>query len=160
MGRNLSGESFEAVQSWLSSAKLSPEESAKFSAGLSYEDTGKDTGRWIDWMASNLPEDAVRENTDNLIGQWTQQDYLAAGNWLTATPEGPTKNAAVATYAETVAEYEPQVAEQWAMTLPDGKQRQETLTNIYRNWPEEGKDAAEAFAKEHGIDTKAVKEGP
>lgn len=153
MARNLTGEGFDSVTAWVGSAKLSPGETVRFAGGLSYFNTKEDTGRWIDWMAKNLPADEVPENVDNLIGQWTQQDYLAAGKWLAASTDGPAKNAAVSTYAETVAEYEPQTAVQWAMTMPEGRQRQNTLEAIYQNWPKADQAAADAFAKEHGIDT-------
>ncbi|RYD20067.1 MAG: hypothetical protein EOP88_16540 [Verrucomicrobiaceae bacterium] len=153
MARNLTGETFDSVTKWVGSAKLNPEETVRFAGGLSYFNTKEDTGRWIDWMAKNLPTDEIPENVDNLIGQWTQQDYLAAGKWLAASTDGPAKNAAVSTYAETVAEYEPQTAVQWAMTLPEGKDRRNTLEAIYHNWPKSDAAAGEAFAKQHGIDT-------
>lgn len=152
MGRNLSGESFDSVSRWIEKSNLTPQEKAQFAGGMSYFNTKQDTGLWIDWMAANLPGEQLSENVDNLVGQWTQQDYLAAGRWLTGYPEGPAKQAAVSSYASTVAEYEPQTAVQWAMTLPDGPQRQETLASIYHNWPANDPDAAAAFAKEHGIE--------
>ncbi len=152
MGRNLTSESFESVQAWISQSKLSPVESAQFAGGLSYFNTKQDTGRWIDWMAQTLPQDAVANNVDNLIGQWTQEDYQAAGKWLTAAAEGPAKQAAVSTYAGTVAEYEPQTAVQWALTLPAGEARQATFEAIYQNWPKAEAEAAAAFAKQYGVD--------
>ncbi len=157
MGRNLSDEGFDSVRSWLTTARLSPQESAHFAAGLSYFNTQEDTGRWIDWMGQTLPKDQLGANVDNLLGQWTQQDYQAAGKWLSAAPDGPAKNAAVSTYAGTVAEYEPQTAIQWALTLPAGKERQATLATIYRNWPANDTAAAAEFALAHGIDTEAEK---
>jgi hypothetical protein len=153
MGRNIAEEGFDAVQSWISKSKLSPEESARFAAGLSYFNTKQDTGRWIDWMADNLPKEQLRENVDNLIGQWTQQDYQAAGKWLAAASDGPAKNASVSAYAMIVAEYEPQTAVQWALTLPEGQERQATFESIYQNWPKNDAAAAAAFAREHGIET-------
>jgi hypothetical protein len=153
MARNISEEGFDAVQSWISKSKLSPEESARFAAGLSYFNTKQDTGRWIDWMAANLPTEQLRDNVDNLIGQWTQQDYQAAGKWLAASSDGPAKNASVSAYAMIVAEYEPQTAVQWALTLPEGQERQATFESIYQNWPKNDAAAAAAFAQEHGIDT-------
>jgi hypothetical protein len=155
MGRNLTDESFDSVQSWISQSKLSPTESAQFAEGLSYFNTKQDTGRWIDWMAQNLPADAVANNVDNLIGQWTQQDYQAAGKWLAAAAEGPAKQAAVSAYAGTVAEYEPQTAVQWALTLPAGEARQATFEAIYQNWPTDDAEAAAAFAKQYGVDPAA-----
>ena len=111
-------------------------------------------------MSENLPENDAKECADNLIGQWTQQDYLAAGKWLTAAPEGPGKTASVATYSVTVAEYEPQVAVQWALTLPEGAERKATLDSIYQNWPKNDAAAAAEFARKYAIDTEALKEEP
>ncbi len=159
MGRNLAEESFNSTQSWISQSKLSPEESAQFAGGLSYFNTKQDTGKWIDWMATTLPKEQLRDNVDNLIGQWTQQDYQAAGKWLAAAPDGPAKNASISTYAGTVAEYEPRTAVQWALTLPDGEERQATFETIYQNWPKNDAAAAAAFAKEHGIITNAEAKG-
>ncbi len=154
MGRNLTNEDFETVKSWIKDANLSQDESAKFAAGLSYFNTKQDTGRWLDWIAGNLPESDARECADNLIGQWTQQDYLAAGQWLTSAAEGPTKNASIATYAETVAEYEPHVAVQWALLLPEGTERTTTLQAIYQNWPGNDKPGAAEFARQYAVDTE------
>ena len=151
MGRSLSNEDFESVQSWLKNTQLSEQESAHFASGLSYSQTKQDTGRWIEWMEKTLPPDQLGESVDGLIGQWTQQDYVAAGKWLTKFPAGPAKSAAVSSYAVTVAEYEPQVAVQWALTLPTGKKRQETFVSIYENWPKNDSVAANIFAKQHGI---------
>jgi hypothetical protein len=151
MARSLKGESFETVQAWLNHSALNSTEKAHFAAGLTYATTQQDTGHWIDWMAQNLPSDQLRENVGNLIGQWTQQDYLAAGKWLTAAAAGPAKNAAIGTYAITVAEYEPQTAVQWGLTLPEGAERQATLQAILRNWPKKDAAAAALFAQEHRL---------
>ncbi|GAA5125230.1 hypothetical protein JIN84_13800 [Luteolibacter yonseiensis] len=151
MARSLSNEKLASVKTWLDAANLNPAETSQFAAGLSYFNTKEETGQWIDWMAGNLPAEDIAENVDNLVGQWTQQDYLAAGRWLSNAAEGPAKAAAVKTYAATVAEYEPQTAVQWALTLP-ADERQETFEAIYENWPKRDSAAAEAFAKAHGIE--------
>jgi hypothetical protein len=152
MGRGLTDESFATASSWLAAAKFNPTEASQFAAGLSYFNTKEDTGQWLDWMARTLPKDSLAENIDNLVGQWTQQDYQAAGKWLTASPAGEAKNAAVSTYAGTVAEYEPETAVAWALTLPSGPQRQLTLETIYRNWPPKDTAGATVFAEKYGID--------
>ena len=94
----------------------------------------------------------MTQNVENLVGQWTQQDYQAAGKWLAAAADGPAKQAAVSTYAGTVAEYEPQTAVQWALTIPAGEQRQSTFEAIYQNWPKADAEAAAVFAKQYGVD--------
>lgn len=151
LARTITGESFDSVTKWVSAQNLTPEENDQFIGGLSYDTTKAETGKWIEWMSKTLPPDKLGERVGDLVGQWTQQDYLAAGKWLSAEPEGPAKTAAVKSYAETVAEYEPQVAAQWAMTMPAGQEREDTLKSIYENWPNKDAAAKAAFATEHGI---------
>jgi hypothetical protein len=48
----------------------------------------------------------------------------------------------------------PAAAIHWAITLPAGKERDDTLDKIYHNWPTQdpaGKAAAAAFEKEYNI---------
>ena len=151
MARNLSDEKFDDVAAWLATSRLTPEENAGFAAGISYFTTQEETGRWIGWMEKNLPAEDLADNVDNLVGQWTQQDYLAAGTWLASAPDGPGKAAAVSSYAATVAEYEPATAVQWALTLPPGETRQQTLESIYHNWPPSDARGAAEFAAKHGV---------
>lgn len=132
IGGQLSSEGFEASEAWLSSAKLSTEESAGIAVGISAWQTGADTGKWIDWMADKVPADTLNAKVDDLVAQWTQRDFKAAGEWVNGTAEGPAKIAAVKAFARTVAPYEPESALQWANTLPAGKERDELLETIAR----------------------------
>ena len=145
------GDGFDEISSWMGAQNLSAVEREGFAAGLVYEMTGAETGRWIEWVEGAVSPAMRAERVGNLVSQWTQQDYLAAGQWLTEVPDGPAKTPAVCAYAETVAEYEPQVAAQWALTLPAGEARQRTLLRIYQNWPKADAAAAAAFAKEQGL---------
>ncbi|MCP5534477.1 MAG: hypothetical protein H7A49_16735 [Akkermansiaceae bacterium] len=151
LARSMDVKDFETSSAWLDQAGLSGEELAAFATGLGYFDAEGETGRWIGWLASRLDIDDLEEPVQEMMGEWTQQDYLAAGNWLAAEAESPGKRAAVAAYAEAVAEYEPQVAVQWAMTLPDTWRRTEVLRSIHENWPEDDPQGAAAFAEQHGI---------
>jgi hypothetical protein len=149
VAQNLDPEGIEAMTSWISKSKFTPEEKQLFANGLNYFSTLQDTGRWVEWMSENLPEDQLTKPITELVGEWTQQDYKAAGTWLAAAPESPAKHSAVLAYAKAIAVYEPQVANQWAMTLPPGPIRDETLKVIYRNWPSTDPQGAAAFAAEH-----------
>lgn len=157
MGDSASSEGFEAASQWVASAKLTPEELASFANGLlNNGDAARsgETGQWVEWLGANLPADKADNKIQEMVRDWTQKDYQAAGQWLTNAPDGPAKNSAICSYAETIASYEPEVASQWAMTLPPGKDRDSTLRDIYENWPKEdpaAKEAADAFAKLHGI---------
>ncbi len=151
LAQNLDPQGIDAAAEWISKSKFTPEEKQQFANGLNYFSTKQDTGRWIEWMTANLPKEQLSGPVAELVGEWTQQDFKASGTWLAATPESPVKHTAVLAYAKAVAEYEPQVANQWAMTIPPGPIRDETLRVIYRNWPSDDPQGAAAFATEHGM---------
>ena len=150
MTYQLTREGFIAATRWLDSAGLSEKELEGFvSGGLAGSNRYEETGKWIEWSGEKLPEPSG--TISQLVRQWTRNDFQAAGKWLATTPDGPTKNVSIRAYAETVSQYEPETAAQWAMTLPPGKDREQTLRNIHGKWPKEDAAAREAFAKEHGI---------
>ena len=153
LGVNAAKEGFEAGSKWLENAALNREQLAEFcdlSNGIKREESGK----WIEWIGTKLPVEKVEKSTNcirRMVLEWTEKDYQAAGKWLAATPDSPSKNISIRYYAETVAKYEPASAAQWAMTLPPGQDRDETLKNIYQKWPENDDAAKQAFRKSHGI---------
>lgn len=150
---NVVRDGFDEASAWLNSAKLSPAELEIFAGGL-HPSKQSETGKWVEWLGSTLAPEKSEEYIKNVMHRWTQSDYQAAGTWLTNAPDGPAKQASIRSYAETVAQYEPETAAQWALTLPPGKKRKETLASIYQSWPREdeaGKQAAEAFATQHQI---------
>ncbi len=142
---------FDATKDWLAVAKLSPAEADAFITTLAYSNVKGDTVKWIDWIGENLSANQANDRISLLVMEWTQADYQAVGKWLSASPDGSVKNAAIPGYASTVSKYEPEAATQWAMTLPAGKDREWTLGQIYQNWPTEDAPGKEAFAKEHKI---------
>lgn len=152
MARTSDRQDYDALTGWIEDAELTPKEKAQFAEGLSYYTTKADTGRWVEWLASSLPAEKLADPVKELVGEWTQQDYLAAGKWLSEAADGPAKISAVEAYAEAVAEYEPQVAAQWAMTLPPGPRREATLRSIYQNWPSTDPQGASKFARDHGLE--------
>lgn len=147
----LAQEGFAAATQWINGANLSPNELEGVAGTLSHSVKSDETGQWIEWIGQKLPTDKSNANIRNIVRNWTENDYQAAGKWLATAPDGPAKNASIRTYAETVSRYEPETAIQWAMTLPPGKDRDETLKRIHENWPKDDTAAKEAFAKEHGI---------
>jgi hypothetical protein len=144
-------ENFDSASKWIANSKLTTKELESFADGLPHSSKSSESGQWIEWIGQNLPPDKAANKIENLVSNWTRNDYQAAGKWLTTAPDGPTKNAAIRSYALTVSRYEPETAAQWALTLPPGKDRNQTIRNIYHNWPEGDSAAKTAFAKEHGI---------
>ncbi len=150
LAHTLRNEDFASATAWIEET-LQPEELADFGDGLHYHDTKANSGEWVGWMARELPPEKMGGKVQNIVSQWTREDYKAAGTWLTQAPDDAAKAPAVRAYAETVAEYEPQTAEQWALTLPPGKDRQETLEAIHNRWSAKDVDARAAFARRYGI---------
>ncbi len=152
LARGSDGAGYDSLSAWIDKVKLSDDEKQQFATGLTWYATKGDTGRWVDWISSNLPESEMTEPVRELVGEWTQQDYVAAGQWLSAAPEGPARTVAVESYAAAVAEYEPEIATQWALTLPPGPSRDATLRAVYENWPASDPQGAARFARENGLE--------
>ncbi|MES2437850.1 MAG: hypothetical protein V4584_02200 [Verrucomicrobiota bacterium] len=152
----LASEDIAVTERWITAAKLTPEETGDFVAGIiARKESDGMTAEWMDWLGQTVPPGTLDANVRKLFATWTETDYQAAGRWLTTASPGPFKDLSIRTYAETAAGYDPETAEKWAMTLPAGTVRDETLRNIGVNWPkndpEDERTAAE-FAKRHGID--------
>ena len=152
IGSSLAADSFESASVWIDGAGFTSEENALIAGGLQYTNTKQESGEWISWMASHLPGEHLGGQVENMVSQWTQSDYQAAGKWLQQAPDDAAKVPAVAAYAKTVAPYEPATAEQWALTLPAGEVRKQTLTTIRDQWPADDPDGKAAFSKRNGLE--------
>jgi hypothetical protein len=151
LAQGIAKEGFETAQEWLTENQLSATELEAFASHLTYNTKSEETGQWLEWMGESLPAEKSATPIKNTVRQWTDQDFKAAGEWLASAPAGPGKNSAVQSYAETIARYEPEVAAQWALTLPPGDECQSTLRSIYHNWPKDDETAKNAFAEKHGF---------
>jgi hypothetical protein len=136
------GEDFVSVRDWISNQNFSESETDHLVRGLSFDATKAETGKWIEWMADALPPEAMEERVGALISPWAQEECQAAGKWINEQPDGPVKTAAVNAFARAVGKFDPQIAAEWAVTLPGGQAREETLKHIYMHWHK--KDAAAA----------------
>lgn len=121
---------FEGATSWIDGAGLDEKEITTMTQGIEHWRTRDDTGKWIEWMAGKLPAGDWESKAGTMMDQWTRTDYKAAGAWLNGAAEGPARQAAVKSYAQAVAPYDPEVAGQWARTLPAGREREELLETI------------------------------
>lgn len=152
LANGVARDGFKPATEWLAAAKLTPAELVSFSERAN---SSGETGQWVEWLGNTLPPGKADGRIQNLVSDWTKMDYQAAGQWLSTTPDGPAKNTAVRSYAETLSRYQPATAAQWAMSLPPGQDREITLKTIYQNWPKTDPaaiEAAAAFARQHGIE--------
>ncbi len=150
---HVSQSGYDSAMDWLKSANLSEQETNGIAVDIEYQRTRADTGKWLDWIGGRNESTVSQDVTRRLVRDWTRNDYKAAGEWLAAAPAGSNKEAAVMSYAETVAPYDPEVAAQWAATL-DGNKKDETLKRIHSALQNKDKAAAEDFAKRHGLTTE------
>lgn len=142
---------FAASSAWLAKADLDEQETAAFAERVHPWRTRSETGKWISLLAEKLPPDQIDAKVGGMFRQWTRDDYRAAGEWLNSAPSGPARNSAVTSYAATVAPHEPASAAQWALTLEAGPSRDALLKEIHGHWKNRDPDAAEVFARKHGI---------
>jgi hypothetical protein len=148
---SIAKEGFDSSTRWIAESNFTAAEIESFVQGIYVSEGSDENGKWVVWIGDHLPPEKADDRISIIVGNWTRNDYQAAGKWLATVADGPTKNTAIRSYAETIAQYEPATAAQWALTLPPGKDRDSTLNRIYRNWPESDSAAKEAFKQEHGI---------
>lgn len=133
MGREIGKSGYEEGTRWIKENGFNESEITNLIAGgMASHAKGGETGRWVEWMGENLSEAPRERFISSQITDWTRKDHRAAGVWLAALPDGPAKHPAVAAFAKTVAPYDPQIATEWAMTLPPGNQRDVILKEVER----------------------------
>jgi hypothetical protein len=154
IGKNLAKDGFQAAVDWVASAGLTDSEIASFGSDISRFIKDGERGEWVDWFAEKLAAGKFQRPIRNIMMSWASGDLDAAALWLNTAPASPVKNYAIGVFAVQVANSQPAAAIQWAITLPAGKERDDTLDKIYHNWPTQdpaGKAAAAAFEKEYNI---------
>jgi hypothetical protein len=148
-------ENFDHATAWITQAGLSAAELKLVASDLENHVNLPESGRWMEWLFTNLPEEQASRESWRIFDKWLKRDYRAVGTWLESVPDGAPRRAGVQAYVDAIFPKEPDNAIRWALSLPASKEREETLSNIYRKWPrgdDAAKQAAEAFATEHGID--------
>jgi hypothetical protein len=150
-GRLEAKPTFIEVSDWLASANLTNEELVGATKDMGKYVRVGETGQWLDWLAKvEMPDELSKERAFRLAAEWTEKDYLAAGQWLSSAPDSPQKSAAVSAYAAKAYPYDPEGAMQWIQTLPHGPDRTKALETIYQGMPQES-EAAQAFASDNGL---------
>jgi len=143
--------SCEQSMTWINNSDLSDKEVQLFADQLSYHSTKDDTAKWMDWLTSRSATVKIKNDTiENLVRNWTAGDYTAAGTWLSQAAESPVKETATIAYVQAIADYDPEVATQWAGTLPEAKKKK-SYNAIYRAIQKKDQAAADAYLLQHGL---------
>ena len=144
---------FGVVAKWLEESGLSSGEIARITNGLQPA-SATDADQWFDWFQKTLPPESAADNTRKSVECWAEHDFKAATEWLAIQTDATVRDTAITTIAVTGARRFPRTAIEWAQGLPDGEHRMLALQAIYNALPKvdpADKEAAEAFADEHGI---------
>lgn len=152
MGESNDPEGFDSSTRWIAGANFSRTELESITRGLEKTLKLDESGKWIEWLGQTLPADTARERIFHLVKHWSERNFKAAGAWLASTPDSPAKHAATCAYAETICSKDPAMAIQWALSVPEGEDRDRTLNELYNAWPKDDPAGAAAFANEHGIE--------
>lgn len=153
LGNMIAAEGFDSATTWLADAKLTEKERSAFGEGLAEQIKDGDQAKWIGWMETNLPDSNVHNSIFLTVADWTRKDPRAAGEWLASTEEGIARTHGIRAYSMEVAPYDPATAEQWALTIPPGKNRNTALRGVHGNWPKSDPEGAAAFVTRHNLST-------
>lgn len=76
--------------------------------------------------------------------QWALADAEGSANWIGTLQAGPTRDAAIRAFVQSVDGYDAGLATTWATAIEDPRQRRESLTSAFNRWLES--DGAQAQA--------------
>lgn len=145
-------EDFQAASIWLDNPELSTTDKNTIVSNFHYHSVKDSAKEWLGWINQQENSNSFSERaTGQIISGWTQENFVAAGEWLQTQEDGPNKNIAVKTYAEILAPHEPAAAADWAITLPEGDERNRLLRSIHSSMKAKDLEAASAFAEEHQL---------
>jgi hypothetical protein len=146
---------FDTATQWLNVVENQPDDWENIFNYVGNGDENTETityEKWAEWIGKNLPAESIDSSIYEIVSNWTDKDYMAAGEWLVKTTEGPAKHAAIRAYVENIAYDDPAAAVQWADILPPGETRDRTLNIIYNKWPKTDLAGKDAFGKLHHLE--------
>lgn len=146
-------ENFENGTTWLEKSNFTDDERKDLFSFLPEFARRDQPGKWLNWIADQeqIEESIPSNTTETIIQQWTKENFAATGEWINNQQKGPQKEAAIQTYAKTIAPQEPAAAADWATTLPEGQDRTKLLQTIHTSLKEKDPAAATALAEKHQL---------
>lgn len=101
---------------------------------ISREWIKSDPANALSWIAS-LPEgDSRSQVLSDAIWQWSRRSPRQAGDYLAHLPPGHERDSAMRAYSRSVVDEEPSSAMEWAQAIEQEDLRNETITQIAREW--------------------------
>ena len=97
------------------------------------------------WVSANGSENAQRESMRSVIGNWVDQDPVAAKTWAVGQPEGALRDSAVSSYVMSDNNGSPQENIQLAETISDDRSRGWSIGMTTMRWMGEDPQAATQY---------------
>jgi hypothetical protein len=79
---------------------------------------------WLTTLAPRLSASATQASATGIMKRWAGGDLTAMGTWLTSNQDGPLYDYLASSYAERVAEVDPNAAVEWINTIKQPALRQ------------------------------------
>lgn len=152
LGENLTRLPFDSAEAFMQEGELSAAERSHVAHSIvARVQHLQDIGKWIPWVNENADPNRRGSYVRELVRSWTRNDFRATAAWIGAQPGGALREQATHQFAESVASHEPASAAEWALTLPESEQRTKLLHEVHGYWKRKDREAAAAFAAEHGL---------
>jgi hypothetical protein len=90
----------------------------------------------MDWLSALPATDPLNQpkNSEVIMQEWSRTDSVAASTWLNDAAAGPQRDAAIAGFATTMLEFDPEAAAAWSNTISEPNQRVEQLNRSVLSW--------------------------
>ncbi|MEM7386420.1 MAG: hypothetical protein AAF514_15880 [Verrucomicrobiota bacterium] len=108
---------------------LPPDEKNRFLTESVLRAFDDQTGERMDWLIDRSSPDRLQGNVQRVMSSWASKDFNAAARWLGTLDSSGVRDAAVVSFCQVIAGFEPDSALAWAATVadPDLRSRTEAL---------------------------------
>jgi hypothetical protein len=104
----------------------------------------------IEWL-TKLPAGSQDGAIGDTFRRWTEQDSVAASQYLATMPASTSKDNAVAGFARQLDREDPASAMVWANTIADSELQASTVKAVAESWVRSDKDGATAYMQSSGM---------
>jgi len=94
-------------------------------------------------LVAELEREEQANSIPDIVGNWAERDFNAAGAWLGTMEASPAKDAAIQRFVQTVVEVDPQSAAVWAGSIEGERAKAVSLVHASEQWLAKDRPAAE-----------------
>ncbi|MES2568801.1 MAG: hypothetical protein V4710_01950, partial [Verrucomicrobiota bacterium] len=139
----------DAAVQWIRSLPLEEQKPLRNSAGSTLMMMNPALGAEL--MIENVEPKEKPQVYDRIVGRWASQEPRAAGEWLLKQPQGPELDNARRTFATIVSSRDPAAAMDWAGSVQNPVQREQSIGQVFQIWRSKDAAAAETALSATGL---------